>query len=604
MPADPPVSPPAPRRIQLLSDHVCNKIAAGEVIERPASVFKELIENAIDAEADAIVVEVLQGGRKAVIVTDNGCGMDRENALLSLERHATSKIRDVDDIERIATMGFRGEALAAISAVSRFVLSTRRREDLAGVELLVEAGELRGVNETGRPPGTTVEVRNLFFNVPARRKFLRTEATELAVIRDLFRVFALAHPHIDLRLRVDGREIEHHPAQTGLADRIADLHGDALFGQLLPVDWSDGELRIHGFTGRPTLHRGDRRDQVTLINRRPATAPLLGYAVREAYRDSLPRDRNAVLFLHLDMPPDWVDVNVHPTKREVRFGPGNRVRDALLEALREALGGGSVFVPPHAPVPQETPVEPLPAAAPPRLAPSHQQPDLPAYPPPSIPPPLPSPAPPPSPPSPPAPNLPPSPGGPWKTVRLIDTLDHRFCLLETEDGLVIMDPVAARERVLFERARDEMERRATASQGLLSPETVDCDPIEADRIRGNLDRFRELGFILEPFGGDTFLIEAVPAWLGDLDPAATLRGLAREIDPVAARPQTPRDLRDALARSCCRLAAEQGARMNPAELRGLIDALAACRMPYTTPFGRPTLIHMGYRELRRKFGIE
>jgi DNA mismatch repair protein MutL len=600
MPDDAPPAPP--RRIQLLSDHVCNKIAAGEVIERPASVFKELIENAIDAGADDIDIEILQGGRKAVIVTDNGCGMDRENALLSIERHATSKIRDVDDIEHIDTMGFRGEALAAIAAVSRFVLSTRRREDLAGTELLVEGGELRSVLDTGRPPGTTLEVRNLFHNVPARRKFLRSESTELANIRAMFRVFALAHPGIALRLRADGAELERYPSQTQLSERIADMYGDSFFAQLRPVDTHVGDLHIHGFAGLPTLHRADRRDQITLINRRPATAPILGYALREAYRDSLPRDRNAVVFLHLDMPPDWVDVNVHPTKREVRFGPSQLLRDSLLHALASALRDPSSASPAPLPPPPTTP----PAALPPSLAPSKRQSEFPETYPPLPPPPL-QPRFPPGPlpqQPPPAPAAPPSPSSPWKQARFLDVIDHRFCLLETEDGLVLMDPVAARERVLFERAKDEMDKQNVASQGLLMPETVACDPLEADRIRSHIDRFRELGFGIEPFGGDTFLVESVPAWLGDVDPGPTLRSLAREMDPSALRPHTPRELRDALARSCCRIAAEQSAHMPPDALRGLIDALARCRMPYTTPFGRPTLIHMGFRELRRKFGLE
>ena len=366
MPAEP------PQRIQLLSEHVCNKIAAGEVIERPASVFKELVENSVDAGATSIEVEVLQGGRKAVIITDDGCGMDRESALLALERHATSKIRDVDDIEHIHTMGFRGEALAAIAAVSRFELTTRPADHLSGTRLRVEGGTLRDVEETGCPPGTRLEIRNLFFNVPARRKFLRTEATELANIRALFHVFAIAHPNVALRLKVDGKELERYPAQPRLRDRIANVYGDEILRNLREVGFHQGELTIHGFTGLPTLHRGDRRDQITLVNRRPATAPVLGYAIREAFRDSLPKKRHPVVFLHLDMPADWVDVNVHPTKREVRFGPSHRVRDALIGALSQALEVTDYAE--SAPAPG--PFDPAGPAAPPRLHPEHRQTDM------------------------------------------------------------------------------------------------------------------------------------------------------------------------------------------------------------------------------------
>lgn len=587
-------------RVQLLSDHVCNKIAAGEVIERPASVFKELVENAIDAGADTIEIEILQGGRKAVVVTDNGSGMSRENALLSIERHATSKIRDVDDIERIHTMGFRGEALAAIAAVSRFRLTTRRSEDLAGTELVVEGGQLRDARETGCPPGTTLEVRNLFFNVPARRKFLRTESTELANIRAMFRVFALAHPAVDFRLKVDGRELEHRPRRERLADRIADIHGDGFLEQLRSVDLDRDGFRVHGFAGLPSLNRSDRRDQVVLVNRRPATAPIVGYAIREAYRDSLPRDRNPVVFLHLDMPPDWVDVNVHPTKREVRFRPSQLVRDTVLRALEEALR-------PDAPAAVSSPPNPSTAPLPPRLAPGARQTELPqpAYPPipPTPPPPqVPghapvAPAPSPSPPT-------PSVSGPWKNAEILGTIGGRFCLLETEDGLVIMDPGAALERVLYERARAEMESSAVHSQPLLIPETLSCGPEEAETLRARLDEIRSLGFALEPFGGDSFMIEAVPAWLGDVSAEPAVRSLAGSLDAASPRSVPPKELRDALARTCCRLAAESRGRFKPEELKHLVDELETCRMPYTTPFGRPTLIHMGFRELRRKFGLE
>ncbi len=603
MPAEP------ANRIQLLSEHVCNKIAACEVIERPASVFKELVENSVDAGATAIEVEVLQGGRKAVIITDDGRGMDREGALLSLERHATSKIRDVDDIEHIHTMGFRGEALAAIAAVSRFELTTRPADHLSGTRLRVEGGTLRDVEETGCPPGTRLEVRNLFFNVPARRKFLRTEATELANIRTLFHVFAIAHPNVALRLRVDGRELEQYPAQRNLRDRIADVYGGGLLKDLREVGFRQGDLYVHGFAGLPTLHRGDRRDQITLVNRRPATAPVLGYAIREAYQDSLPKKRHPVVFLHLDMPADWVDVNVHPTKREVRFGPSHRVRDALIQAISEALGGRADSAEPSSP-PEPSPPEP------PRLHPERRQTDLdvsPSYPP--LPPRPPSdgpaapaepPTPPPTPPvsSPPPGSPPPPENAPWRRVRLIGTVGNRFALMETEDGLVVMDPRAARERILFERAREAMDRNQTASQPLLVPATVDCDPVQSRTVNRHLDAFRSLGFGLEPFGGDTFMVEALPAWMDDVDPSETLKTLAEELERAGGKAQTPERLRDQLARSCCRLAA--GARAMPPdrELEWVMNELGRCRMPYTTPHGRPTIIHMGLGELRRKFGLE
>jgi len=623
MPAEPAASSASQPQVRLLGDHVCNKIAAGEVIERPASVFKELVENSLDAGADAIEVEVLQGGRKAVILQDNGCGMNRDNALLAMERHATSKIRDVDDIEHIDTMGFRGEALAAIAAVSRFTLRSRPREELAGVELMLEGGTMKYVEESGSPPGTRIEVRNLFFNVPSRRKFLRTEATELANIRSLFHVFALAHPTIAFRLKVDGRELEHFPKQHSLSDRIADLYGDEVFSRLRKLELEQGDLKIRGFCSLPDLHRSHRRDQVLLINRRPATAPLLAYAIREAYRDSLPRDRHPLLFLHIDMPPDWVDVNVHPTKREVRFGPGNRIRDALLHGLEDALR-----CPEASTQEAEPPEEDLPML-PPQLSLPPKQEELPppTYPPIARPlqratPPPPAPASPPSAvpahrsPSP-SPDLTgsestgPNPGdanteaqnSPWGELKPLARYDQRFWLLEGKEALILLDPVAARERVFYEETRDRIESAPLASQGLLVPETLELRPAEAERLRRHRERLQQLGFAIEEFGGDSFLIEALPALLAGQAPGTLLLRLLEEISEAEQHKGTPREIRERVARSCCRLAAEQSRLRSPQECEALLKRLGACEMPYTTPHGRPTLIHMSFPELRRKFGL-
>ncbi|MGA0332584.1 MAG: DNA mismatch repair endonuclease MutL [Kiritimatiellia bacterium] len=601
MPAD------LPNRIRVLSDHVCNKIAAGEVIERPASVLKELVENSVDAGADRIEVEVLQGGRKAVIVTDNGSGMDRESALLCIERHATSKIRDVDDIEHIHTMGFRGEALAAISSVSRFVLTTRTETSLSGTRLEIDGGTLRQVEETGCPPGTRIEVRNLFFNVPARRKFLRTESTELNNIRSLFRVFALAHPDIQLILKVDGRELERYPVQARFEDRIAALYGNQVLQELRPVNFEMGDLYIHGFTGLPTLHRSDRRDQVSLINRRPATAPVLAYAIREAYADSLPKGRHPVSLLHLEMPADWVDVNVHPTKREVRFGPSQLIRDTLIRAVSVALRPAEAASAPAEPVPA-----PLPESLPPRLHPEHRQPELPGPPAERYPPLPPLPA---SPARPlpsqsrdpePAPSASPpvEPESLWMDAEYLGNTGGRFCLFETGDGLLLMNPGAATERILFEQARKNLSSGQTASQALLVPVSVACDPQEAKEIEKRRPDLEALGFVLADFGGNHFLVEALPAWMGDADPAQTLKEIAMGTDPQAASLQTPREIRDRLARSCCHLAARKRGAFSAEECRRLLKQLAACDMPYTTPFGRPTILHMGQRELNRKFGLD
>lgn len=592
-------------RIRVLSDHVCNKIAAGEVIERPASVLKELVENSVDAGADRIEVEVLQGGRKAVIITDNGSGMDRESALLAIERHATSKIRDVDDIEHIHTMGFRGEALAAISSVSRFMLTTRPEEQLGGTRLEIEGGTLRHVEESGCPPGTRIEVRSLFFNVPARRKFLRTEATELNNIRSLFRVFALAHPDIQLILKVDGREQERYPVQAQFEDRIADIYGSSLLQELRPVDFQMGDLHVNGFAGLPTLHRSDRRDQVSLINRRPATAPVLAYAIREAYSDTLPKGRHPVCFLHLDMPADWVDVNVHPTKREVRFGPSQLIRDTLIRAISDALSPISSSPAETSPPPPSTP-----QALPPRLHPEHRQPELPEKPTEPYPPLPPTPA---SPARPVTASPPPAETSPdatsvqtplWQDAEYLGKTGNAFCIFQTEDGILLMNPTAATERILFEQAKKDLTSGHSASQALLVPAPIACDPQEAKEIEKRREDLEALGFSIADFGSNHYLIEALPAWMGDADPEETLREVAMNTDPQAASLNGSAQIRDRLARSCCVIAARKRDASPPEAYHRLLKQLAECDMPYTTPFGRPTILHMGQHELNRKFGLD
>ena len=327
-------------QIRLLPPEVANKIAAGEVVERPSSVVKELIENSQDAGAGSIEVQVVAGGTRLISITDDGWGMDRDNALMALERHATSKIRDVGDIEHIATLGFRGEALAAIGSVSRFRMQTGVRETPGGTEIVMAGGKLQDVRDCGCPPGTTIEIRDLFFNVPARRKFLRSVATELSHVRQVFLVHALAHPETALRLVVDNREVWRLPGGATLEDRIRELFGVSYVGDLKPIHWAGGELNIEGYVGTPSLARADSSEQFFFVNGRPAGAPLIYRAIRESVQTLLPTGRYPSLFLFLTLDPGAVDVNVHPTKKEVRFRHGGEVRDGVMAALRAALAGG------------------------------------------------------------------------------------------------------------------------------------------------------------------------------------------------------------------------------------------------------------------------
>jgi DNA mismatch repair protein MutL len=332
--------------IRLLPTHVANKIAAGEVVERPASVAKELMENALDAGATRLVLTVSAGGRKLVELEDDGSGMGRDDALMCIERQATSKIRDVDDIGRIATYGFRGEALPSIASVSRFSLRTCRRGDPAGTELLVVGGTLQDVRDIGAPPGTTIAVRDLFFNVPARRKFLRTYQTEQANLRTAFLLAALARPDVGMVLRADGREIHNLPPASSREERVRDLFGQEWIDACRPVPSAVRlGVRIEGFVGIPSTARSGNGEQYFFVNGRAISSPVLAHALRESYPPS-PAGRRPVVLLFLELDPAAVDVNVHPTKREVRFRRPGDVRDAVTAAIAEALG---TTARPHAP---------------------------------------------------------------------------------------------------------------------------------------------------------------------------------------------------------------------------------------------------------------
>ncbi|MCO6401681.1 MAG: DNA mismatch repair endonuclease MutL [Verrucomicrobia bacterium] len=603
----------APPQIRVLSDAVINKIAAGEVVDRPAAVLKELLENALDAGSTSIRVDLVGGGRQAVVVSDDGCGMSRDDALLSLERHATSKIRDVHDIEHVQTLGFRGEALAALASVSRFTLTTRPREQEGGTEITVSGGRVLDVRETGCSPGTTIAVRNLFFNVPARRKFLRSEQTELAHARQIFLLHALAHPDVAWTLRADEREVYQLAGGASLDERIQQLFGNELIAGLRPVDTVCEGVRVHGLASLPQVTRADRSEQYLFVNGRPASAPVVGFAINEAYQALIPRGRHPVLFLFIELPADQVDVNVHPTKKEVRFRHSSNVRDALIAAIRSAIqlsaAGG----------PSDPLVNQLMVAA--RALPALRVvdlPELPAFPYPRL-----DPAPEGQPMPPPdrsatllnvtVPNpdsasvspLPtPAPSPPWSWCRVLGQAGGLYVVLETEEGLILMDPHAAHERVLFEQFMQALRRRGVKMQGLLAPESVDLPPETAERVRLNVGLLKDMGFGIADFGGDSFVVDAVPVFLSAVSARTLLGEIAGTLERGGRRAGTERWAEEQIAMAACKAAVKAQDRLTVQEIERLVRDLALCEMPYTCPHGRPTLIYMSFGELRRKFGRE
>jgi DNA mismatch repair protein MutL len=587
-------------RIHVLSDHVANKIAAGEVVDRPASVLKELMENALDAGATRIDVKVVGGGKRLISVTDNGHGMDPDNALLALERHATSKIHDVDDIERIGTLGFRGEALAAIASVSRFTMTTRPADAVAGTEVHVVGGKIVEVKEAGCPVGTTFAVRQLFFNVPARRKFLRADQTELTHLRQTFLVYALSHPEAGMTFSVDDRPVYTLAAGATLLDRLTDLFGHDYPRNIRAVEKTDGEVRLSGYIGMPHMHRSDRSEQFVFINRRPASAPLVGYAVNEAYHTLVPKGRFPSVFLFLEMDPEWVDVNVHPTKKEVRFRHTDVVRDALITTLTRVLrpNAGSVappeteeddlFAVPAVPDAPRLRIDDLPALPMfnyPRIAPRTDD----------------EPAPVVYHPDPASPDRPER-TNPWSWCRVLGQVGGLYVVMETEDGLVLMDPHAAHERLMFEKFMRLLLNRKINSQGLLAPETVHLTPHDAATVRKQLPLLEAMGFGLSDFGGDTFIVDALPDFLGKASGQSILFAIAQTLEQSGARSATTHWAEERIAKSACRAAVKARDKLSLQEIEQLVIDLAGAEMPYTCPHGRPTLIFMDFKELDKKFG--
>ena len=606
--------------IRLLSSDVANKIAAGEVVERPASVLKELLENALDAGATQLDIDVVAGGTRLISVADNGSGMNRDDALLSVERHATSKIRTAADIAHIRTLGFRGEALAAISSVARFRLQTRRAADLAGTELLMSGGKLQDVRETGCPPGTAIEVRDLFFNVPARRKFLRSPQTESTHIRHTFIVHALAWPEIGMKLAMDGRVVWALPAGAGLADRIRELFGADVHGGLRPASFRGDDFGVTGFVSVPSLTRGDRSEQYVFVNRRPATAAVVVRAIGEGYHALAASDRHPYVFLFIELPHDRVDVNVHPTKREVRFQRPAEIREAIVSAIRAGLAertgtladvvAGPVAVPaaatPSTPPQPQLRIDDLPPMR--RFAYPHMPPrELPrgdagpgkefrsASPVPVVPVAAGTPA------SAESAALP-TPHSPWEWCRVVGQIGGLYVVLETDDGFVVMDPHAAHERVLYEKFMADVARSRVESQGLLVPETVELLPRDANHVRKNLELLRKMGIGVSEFGGDTFVVDALPTALTGLKAQDMLVEVARNLELLGERGGGARWREEAVAQAACKAAVKARDRLSLAELEELVVALASAEMPYTCPHGRPTLIYTSFAELSRKFG--
>ena len=581
------------RRIHILPDTLANQIAAGEVVERPASVVKELIENALDAGAARVDVAVRNGGKTEIRVADDGHGMDRDDALLSLDRHATSKIASADDLQRVRSFGFRGEALPSIASVSRLTVETAEAGGV-GTRVRVNAGRIAGVEECARQAGTTVLVRSLFINVPARAKFMRSAAVETRAVIDAVITLALTHLGTAFRLESNGRVLLELPAVKDLESRVAVLWGEEAASRFVPVLRTTGSVTVGGLIERPDAAlSGPRRVQL-FVDGRPFRDRDIVRAAERGYRTTVPYGARPSLLLYLHVPAGSVDVNVHPSKLEVRFSDRTQVEECVEAAVREALGTvESAATLDRAPaLPQlrrsAAPAEPEKAAEPGQLAffvaAAERTPPVEGQ----VTAVLAEPTTAPTEPS----------GSP-----LLWQLHDSYILAETRTGLLIIDQHSAHERILFQKLMDAFDRGGLASQRLLFPITLRLTPAEYTMIADARELFERTGFEVEPFGGRTVIMHAAPAPHPYFNAERCVREMIAELSNGSELMRSARTQYERMAMTfACKGAIKAGQPLSAAEMEELFEQLFTTELPYHDVHGRPTVIRLSLDELERRFG--
>ena len=618
-------------KIKILSADVANKIAAGEVVERPASVVKELIENAVDAEGTSIRVEVRAGGKRLIHVSDNGSGMEREDALLALERHATSKVNRIEDLEQIQTFGFRGEALASIASVSQFELLTRTPDALIGTKVNVDGGVFRSVEESGCSPGTHMSVNNLFYNVPARLKFLKTDTTEMNHVTKQVTWTALAHPNIHFSLTHNSRSILDVRACDSHLERVRLVYGKEFADNLIEFTEELPDLKMYGLLGKPEFTKPNREYQLFFLNQRPIRSPIISAALTEALSSMIAKDRQPVALLFLTLDPEAVDVNVHPAKIEVRFRNERTIYSGIVRMLRNAIHkakyipkietavepsqseeaakqrdiGLSRRISTSRHVPQRTtPITQTQQTQTP-IASRHQTVDdreetetteaseaqTPVTPPEIV--------------------VQPPQQIPedadlslldFEHIQLKTNLFKTYIVVEARDKIFFIDQHVAAERVLYERFVNQMKTDGIPVQGLLLPVTLEATAEQLGTLKIHGDIFKKLGFDLEEFGGNTILIRAIPAPLPTRVAAQTVTDL---LDKLPTQPHTeveiPEAIDNALITLACKSAVKAGDTLDTKEMINLLKELSEAKLPFNCPHSRPIIVEMGRDELERRF---
>ncbi len=569
-------------KIRRLPDELARKIAAGEVIERPASVAKELLENAIDAKSETIGVEIAAGGIREIVVRDDGEGMSADDLRLCVERHATSKIATESDLDAIATLGFRGEALASIVQVARVrILSCPRGGEAH--EIRVSGGEVDGPRPAARAPGTTVEVRDLFFNVPARARFLSSSRSEYFHVSRAVHRLALAFPAIGWSFAHNGKEVFSAPAAADLRERIGQLYGHEIARSLIPIEKRDGDIEISGLISPPDLRRGTRRDQLFCVNGRPVLDRGLAYVLANAYQGMLRRGTYPLAVIRIELPPTAVDVNVHPRKEEVRFADARRLHGLLTRALADALSsryvvssivsGSSERKAP----PPSTPGLPASVREPTLRFPLETARRVPEHPPEKV--------------------------SPASDRRVIGQLHNTYLLVEAPDGLEIVDQHIAHERILYEELRAQFAAGEVARQRFLLPVRIELPFDAAALIEGAQEEIARVGIVLDGFGGGTFILREYPALLVEEQSRYGFQEAIEQIADLLARGEEMKDalFDHILAGLACAAAIKAGDRIPLPEQQQLVDRLLSLENPYTCPHGRPIIFSLSRAELDRRF---
>jgi len=573
-------------RIRRLAEGTVNRIAAGEVIERPASVVKELVENAIDAGASQVDVAFRGGGKSLIRVSDDGIGMGPEDLALAIERHATSKLSD-DDLIDIRFLGFRGEALPSIGSVSRLAISSRPRSGGDAHVITVEGGHLTPPRPTALNLGTEIDVKDLFFATPARLKFLKADRTETVEAAEVVRRMALAHPQVGFSFVTEERRLVDVPKEEGEDARIRRILGAEFMENAVPFELERESVRVRGFAGLPTASRNNSAQQYMFVNGRSVRDKLISGAIRGAYADVLPSGRFPALVLFLECPPERVDVNVHPAKAEVRFRDGGLVRGLIVSAIREALAGKrapdtglsrqtvSSFKPVmprpfnHRGFDEEEKQAALAMNMPPAAAPVPEAP----------------------------PTMPDYPLGNARAQ-----IHDNYIVAQTRDGFVLVDQHAAHERLVYERLKRERAERGIETQPLLVPEVVDLDPVQVERLAGAAEMLAQGGLVLEGFGDGAVIIREVPATIGKADIAGIVRDVADELAELGVTTRVEERINHVLATMACHNSVRSGRRLRPEEMNALLREMEATPNSGQCNHGRPTFIELKLADIEKLFG--